>query len=63
MDRELHFALICGVGSLNDADNGKPFLQIQNSYGADWGDGGYGYIAKDLFHHIHGLRGVTLMRE
>lgn len=63
VDPPLHYALICGVGSLDDADDGRPFLQIQNSFGTNWGDGGYGYIAKELFHHIHGLRGVTLLRE
>ncbi|RHN75891.1 putative peptidase C1A, papain [Medicago truncatula] len=63
VNRPLHYVLICGVGSLDDADDGRPFLQIQNSFGTNWGNGGYGYIAKDLFHHIHGLRGVTLFRE
>lgn len=58
--RPLHYALISGVGC---SDGGRPFLQIQNSYGVEWCDGGYGFIAKDLFHYIHGLRGVRLRRE
>jgi len=49
--------MITGVGQVG---NGKPFLQIQNTYGSNWGDKGYGFIGLDLFHHIHGLHGVDI---
>lgn len=55
--RELHWAMITGVGKVGHR---KPFLQIQNSYGKEWGDRGYGFIGLELFHHIHGLRGVDI---
>jgi len=55
-DKTIYWAMITDVGRLD----GKPFLEIQNFYDIGWCDQGYAYIGSDLFHHIHGLKGVAI---
>lgn len=42
-EHDAHAALLVGYKTLN----GKPHFIIRNSWGADWADGGYAYIAAD----------------
>jgi C1A family cysteine protease len=52
-----HCVLVVGVGRTT---SGEIYLHIQNTYGTEWGENGYGFVSLNLFEQLQGIKDASV---
>jgi hypothetical protein len=58
-----HNYKICGWKTLGTKDWSQPYLIVKAHCGAGWGDGGYGYMSREVFNKLMNISGTFMYTQ